>query len=149
LGFDELKREVHARIDAALPEGDIDPLLIGFLNALVVRGQGRYRVQPLARQPGNPTLSDAVRAYPADLARGQLSHTFNPWHQPVLLDAVTQFLLPYTDGSRTRAELLALLSKAVTDGTLKISQAAAGNDAAVDDTTLATELDRVLKLLCA
>ncbi|SKC90082.1 regulatory domain of a methyltransferase-containing protein [Burkholderia sp. YR290] len=151
MSFDELKRDVRTRLgnDAALPDTDIEARLDVFFNAMVVRGLGRFRVHPLTRSSGNARLHAAVRHYPAGLPRGQMAHTFNPWHQPVQMDAVTQLLLPHIDGSRNEADLLGILSKAVEKGALTVSHPPGESGEAGERIVLARELERALKLLCA
>ena len=107
------------------------------------------RLHPLTRGSGNARLHAAVRNYPAGLPRGQMAHTFNPWHQPVQMDAVTQLLLPHIDGSHNEADLLGILSKAVKEGALTVSHPAGESGEAGEHIVLARELERALKLLCA
>jgi methyltransferase-like protein len=151
MSFDELKRNVRTRLgnDAALPDSDIEARLDVLFNAMVVRGLGRFRLHRLTRSSGNARLHAAVRNYPAGLPRGQMAHTFNPWHQPVQMDAVTQLLLPHIDGSRSEADLLGILSKAVKEGALTVSPPAGESGEAGERIVLAGELERALKRLCA
>ncbi|MBN3756664.1 methyltransferase domain-containing protein [Paraburkholderia sp. Tr-20389] len=151
LSFDELKREVLARMNIAeaLDEAGLDSRLELFLNALVVRGLGRFRLQPVMRGAANPSLHPAVRAYPASLPEGQLAHTVNAWHQPVQLDAAAQFLLRLIDGSRTRKELLGMLSKAVQDGELLVSLPTVEGGEADPRAVFELKLEQVLEQLCA
>jgi len=137
MSFDELRRAVQT----GRPDDDTDAQLVTLFNSIVLRGLGRYRVRPVARRSQNPLMDKAARDYPADLPEGQAHHTFTAWHEPAVLDPVAAYLLPYLDGSRMRADLLALLAQAVSDGALTID--ASGNSEA-----LAVELDRVMRLLC-
>lgn len=151
MSFDALKRDVQALLSAAMTPDEtvFDARLDLFINALVVRGFGRFRVDPITRSAGNPNLHAALRAYPAQLPEGQLAHTVNPWHQPVQLDAAAQYLLPYIDGSRTRKQLLGMLSKAVHDGAVTVEQPTTEGVDGTQRAVLADKLEQVLKLLCA
>ena len=150
MSFDALKRDTQTLLSPAmtLDEAALNTRLERFISTLVVRGLGRFRLQPVTRGAGKPSLPAALRAYPALLPEGQLAHTVNPWHQPVQLDAAAQFLLPYIDGSRTRKELLGMLSKAVQDGALTLVQQASEGDAEEPRAILSQKLDQVLELLC-
>jgi methyltransferase-like protein len=151
MSFDALKRDVLTRpgAAAALDDAGFDARLDRFIDALVTRGFGRFRLQPVTRSVGNPGVHAAMRNYPALLPEGQLAHTVNPWHQPVQLDAAAQFLLPYIDGSRTRKDLLGMLSKAVQDGALTVAQPTPEDDEGTRRTVLAHVLEQVLEQLCA
>jgi methyltransferase-like protein len=138
VSFDELHRIARTHVPEAEADADIDAQLITLFNTIVIRGVGRFRLQPVARRAENPSIDAVARDYPSDLPEGQAAHTFTAWHEPVVLDVVARYLLPHLDGSRTRADLLTMLTKAADDGTL-----------AGDSETLAAELDRVLTLLCA
>jgi methyltransferase-like protein/SAM-dependent methyltransferase len=150
MSFDALKRDVQTLLSPAMTLDDIalNTRLELFINALVVRGLGRFRLQPVTRGAGKPSLPAGLRAYPALLPVGQLAHTVNPWHQPVQLDAAAQFLLPYLDGSRTRKELLGMLSKAVQDGALSVVQPASEGGETDPHAVLSNKLEQVLELLC-
>lgn len=137
--------ELHRAMQAASPDDDIDAQLVALFNSIVLRGLGRYRLQPVARCSKHPLVDKAARDYPADLPQGQAQHTFTAWHEPVVLDTVAKFLLPYLDGSHSRADLLALLARAVEEGTLTMPDI----DTTSDSEALATELDRVLRAFCA
>jgi methyltransferase-like protein len=127
LGFDALCQAARAESDRS----DVEARLLVFVRQIVQAGLGRYRCAPLGHRAANPCLSDAARAYPKHLPQGQSPHTFNAWHEPVVLDTASQFLLPLIDGSRSRAELLVLLQTATKGKTSEV------------------ELDRILKSLCA
>ena len=146
----DLRRAVLADLptSAQAAESDIDERLAAFIRAVVIQGMGRYRMEPLTRHCEHPFVSRPARDYAADLPEGQAVHTFNAWHEPVVLDAAAQFLLPHLDGSHPRADLLAMLQQAANDGALAIAQnaSAPGRDG---HGSLAAELDRVLTLLCA
>ncbi|WP_313064219.1 class I SAM-dependent methyltransferase [Paraburkholderia sp. LEh10] len=143
MGFDELHRVVQSKLPETEQARNVtEGRLVAFFNSIVVQGIGRYRLTPLVRQGEHPCVDKAARDYPAYLPQGQAVHTFNGWHEPVLLNPVMHYLLPHLDGSHTREALLAMLARAVSEGTLTIEAAGA-------QATLAAELDRVLALLCA
>ncbi len=151
MSFDALKRDVLTRLDAASTRdaAAFDARLDRFVNALVVRGFGRFRLQPVTRSAGNPAVPAAMRNYPALLPEGQLAHTVNPWHQPVQLDEAAQFLLHYIDGARTRKDLLGMLWKAVQDGALTIVPPTPEGGDGKSRAVVAQKLEQVLAQLCA
>ena len=136
MSFGQLRDAVRERI-ADVDGAELDPTLTAFVETLVIRGLGRYRLAPVTRSNANPSLSDVARSYPEHLSEGQVPHTFNAWHEPVVLDAAGQLLLPYIDGKHTRAKLLVMLEQGVKQG-LPIGAADAG-----------VVLDRMLHALCA
>ncbi|KND57365.1 Methyltransferase [Candidatus Paraburkholderia schumanniana] len=136
MSFDQLRDAVRKRTGEAAGEA-LDTTLTAFIEAIVVRGLGRYRLGPVARSRANPWVSEAARNYPAHLSEGQVPHTFNVWHEPVVLNAAGQLLLSYIDGKRSRAELLVMLEQGVKQG---LSLGADNADAV---------LDRLLRGLCA
>ncbi|WP_044042036.1 methyltransferase regulatory domain-containing protein [Caballeronia insecticola] len=144
LNFDQLRDAVRERIEGAGAE-DLDATLTAFVESIVVRGFGRYRLLPVARSRANPCLSDAARGYPGHLSEGQVLHTFNVWHEPVVLDAAGQLMLPYIDGKYTRDALLAMLEQAVRQGLTIGAEAGAPGDSR--DVEIA--LDRMLRQLGA
>ncbi|SAL78197.1 hypothetical protein AWB71_05636 [Caballeronia peredens] len=144
LNFDQMRDAVRERIEDADAD-DLDATLTAFVESIVIHGLARYRLLPVARSKANPCLSEVARGYPARLSEGQVPHTFNVWHEPVVLDAAGQLMLPYIDGKRTRAALLAMLEQAVRQGlTLGADAGAQG-----DSIDAATVLDRMLRQFCA
>jgi SAM-dependent methyltransferase len=158
LGVAALRRAIGKRLkeegsELADTKSDADAKLMAFVSALVIQGAGRYRLQPLPKRKGNPRVPPAARRYALELPPGQTAHTFNDWHEPVVLDAVAQRVLPFLDGEHTRAQLLAILEAAVVEERLVLPEApadAAGGDRAPDVlATLSTLLDQALMRLCA
>lgn len=135
MSFEQLRNAVRERVGN---DDELDAALTAFLDAIVVRGLGRYCLSPVQRSGANPGVSEAARRYPGHVPEQQVPHTFNAWHEPVVLDAVGQLLLPYIDGKRTRAQLLVMLEQAAKQG--QPLDAENGAAAAVD---------RVLRQLCA
>ncbi|SAK54918.1 Mg-protoporphyrin IX methyl transferase [Caballeronia ptereochthonis] len=150
MSFGQLRDAARERIgDAGAVSDDVlDSVLTALIEAIVIQGLGRYRLAPVERLRENPFLTDAARSYPAHRSEGQISHTFNVWHEPVVLDAAGQLLLPYIDGKRTRADLLVMLEQAVKQGlALDAKQAVQGGQGGPGD--VEAVLGRVLRELCA
>lgn len=88
---------------------------------LVIKGLGRYRLLPVERAAGakkKPKVDRSAIAYVTLGSEGQQLSTFNPWHEPVMLDAAAAFLLPLLDGKHTQNELLKALVEEVKAGRL-------------------------------
>lgn len=141
MSFDQLRDAARERIGEAGAGTDeqLDAALIALISAIVVRGLGRYSLSPVARSGANPRVNEAARSYPGHLPKDQVPHTFNAWHEPVVLDGASQLLLPYIDGKRTRAQLLVMLEQAAKQG-LPLD---------ADHGDPAAALNRVLRQLCA
>lgn len=106
----ELLDAVHARLDAAGVEAAVDQetKIDELLELLIVRGLGRFRLDPvLLELASTPTRVDEPARRMAELARGDADAcTFNPWHEEVLLSAVDRHLVPLLDGTRDRDALV-------------------------------------------
>jgi methyltransferase-like protein len=92
--------------------------LADLFQALVIRGMGRYRLAPVGGSL-KKGLSDTARLYAATLKPAQNSHSFNAWHEPVILDAASLHLLPDLGGKKSGSVLAKELEKAVEKGELK------------------------------
>ena len=106
----ELLDAVQARlgacgVDAAVDqESRIDDLL----EALIIRGLARYRLEPVLPEPARTPLRlpESTRRM-AELVRGDDdAYIFNVWHEGVLLPPVDRHLLPLLDGTRDREALV-------------------------------------------
>jgi predicted O-methyltransferase YrrM len=109
----ELLDTVHARLDAAGVEaaGDQESKIDDLLEALIIRGLARYRVDPVLPEPTGSRLRvhEPTRRL-AELVRDDNdAHVFNIWHEGVFLPPVDRHLLPLLDGTRDRDELVAEL----------------------------------------
>jgi hypothetical protein len=141
LGFGELRDAV---LPALASTDGLDETLTGFIEALVVGGLARYRLTPVERSGAKPCASDAARRYPELLPDGQAPHTFNAWHDPVVLDATGELMLPYLDGKHTPAQLRSMLEQAMKQG-LTGDANASGEPAAAE---AKGALERLLHRLC-
>ena len=93
---------------AANQQDSIDDLL----ELLIVRGQARYRLDPVLPEP----FVHAAAAGRTGQADGGTDHagmptafTFNPWHETLLLYRLDRHLLPLLDGTRDRDALVEAL----------------------------------------
>jgi methyltransferase-like protein len=117
----ELLDAVNSRLAAAGTEPAVDQesKIDDLLAALIVRGMGRYRLEPVLPEPARTPLrlDEPIRRM-AELVRGdEHASIFNAWHEEVLLPPVDRRLLPLLDGTRDREalvqKLLPLLRKDV------------------------------------
>ena len=92
---------------AANQQDNIDDML----DLLIVRGQVRYRLDPvLPDRSSTPQRVEEPARRMADLSRGDAnSFTFNPWHETLLLSSADRHLLPLLDGTRDRDALVEAL----------------------------------------
>ena len=105
----ELLNEVQTQLraagaDATNVEGSIDDLL----DFLIVRGQARYRLDPVVVEPGStPLRLDEPIRQMAQLTRADAdASTFNVWHETVAaLSPVDSHVPPLLDGTRDRDAL--------------------------------------------
>ena len=117
----ELLSGVRARLAAGgvLPTANQDQRIDELLEALIMRGMARFRLEPVMPAPtGTPLkLEEPIRRM-AELVRwDRNAQVFNRWHESVQLPPVDRHLLPLLDGTRDRDaladELVALLRKDV------------------------------------
>ncbi|MBV9512515.1 MAG: class I SAM-dependent methyltransferase, partial [Mycobacteriaceae bacterium] len=109
----ELIEGVQARLAAAgvQPATGLETAVDDLLAFLIVRGQARYRRDPVLIEPlSTPAkLEEPIRRM-VQLADGNPeASTFNIWHETVLLSPVDRNLLPLLDGTRDRDELIKAL----------------------------------------
>jgi methyltransferase-like protein len=117
----ELLYAVHSRLAASGVEPAInqDEKIDELLEALIMRGMARYRLDPvLPEATGNPLQLDESARRIAEVVRSDHdAYVFNRWHEEVLLPPVDRHLLPLLDGTRDRDaladELMSLLHKDV------------------------------------
>lgn len=109
----------------ALPE-DAEQQLLHLLELMVIKGMGRYSLHPVS---GSTTTAGKLKVDPRAIAYATANggsegrSTFNCWHEPVVLDAVLDFLLPRLDGRHTRRQLLDALVVETREGRLHFSRA--------------------------
>ncbi len=117
----ELLDAVHARLSAAGVDAAVDQesKVDDLLEALIIRGMARYRLDPIFPEPMRTPLRlpESTRRM-AELVRGdEEPYIFNVWHEEVPLPPVDRHLLPLLDGRRDRdtlvQKLLPLLRKDV------------------------------------
>jgi methyltransferase-like protein len=117
----ELLDAVNARLAAAgvVASADQESKIDDLLEALIIRGMVRYRLEPVFPEPmrGQLRLPEPIRRL-AELVRGdEEPYLFNAWHEEVPVPPVDRHLLPLLDGTRDREalvqKLLPLLRKDV------------------------------------
>ena len=117
----ELLDAVNARLAAAGVVASADQVskIDDLLEALIIRGMVRYRLEPVFPEPmrGQLRLPEPIRRL-AELVRGdEEPYLFNAWHEEVPVPPVDRHLLPLLDGTRDREalvqKLLPLLRKDV------------------------------------
>jgi methyltransferase-like protein len=99
---------------AASQETAIDDLL----EYLIVKGQVRYRLDPVVPEPTRipPRLDEPARRL-AEIVRGDAEpYIYNTWHESVSLSATDRHLLPLLDGTHDRDALVATLLDATREG---------------------------------
>lgn len=106
----ELLDAVHARLAATGIEGaaDQESKIDDLLEALIVRGLARYRLEPVLPEPMRTPLRlhEPTRRM-AELVRGDDDgYIFNIWHESVSLPPVDRHLVPLLDGTRDRDTLV-------------------------------------------
>ena len=117
----ELGNAVRARLGAAGVESaaDQESKIDDLLEALIIRGLARYRLEPvLPESVRTPLRLHEPTRRMAELVRGNDdAYLFNLWHEEVPLPPVDRHLVPLLDGTRDRdalvAELLSLLRQDV------------------------------------
>jgi methyltransferase-like protein len=117
----ELVFAVHSRLAAAGVEAAVnqDGMIDELLEALIMRGMARYRLEPvLPEATGNQLqLEEPVRRMAEVVRANQDAFVFNRWHEEVLVPPVDRHLLPLLDGTRDRhalaEQLMVLLRKEV------------------------------------
>jgi len=101
---------VRARLGAAgiKAAGGQESKVDDLLEALIIRGMVRYRLDPVYPEPARTPLRlpESTRRM-AELVRGDEDpYIFNVWHEGVLLPPVDRHLLPLLDGTRDREALV-------------------------------------------
>ncbi|WP_102141292.1 methyltransferase regulatory domain-containing protein [Mycobacterium hubeiense] len=120
LSRDELLTAAQSRLSAAGigTPSDLDARLDDLLDLLIVRGQLRFRLEPVVPHPSaTPTWLDETTRRLAELAREDPDPcVYNAWHEEVALSPLDRHLLPLLDGTRDRNDLVKeLLNVAGTD----------------------------------
>lgn len=116
----ELVDAVRARLHAAGVESAVDQesAIDDLLEYLIVRGQVRFRLDPVVPEPTPtpPRLDEPARRL-AELVRGDDEpFIYNVWHESVPLSVVDRHLVPLLDGTRDSEALVGVLLDAVRDG---------------------------------
>jgi len=104
---------VKARLDAAGIEAaaNAEQQIDDLLDFLIVRGQARYRLDPVfAETAPTPSRLDESARRMVELTRGDATSTFNLWHETLLLSPLDRHLLPLLDGTRDRDALVEALT---------------------------------------
>jgi SAM-dependent methyltransferase/Fe2+ transport system protein FeoA len=126
----ELVDTVRARLQSAgfTPGANLPEVVDNLMGALIMQGQVRYRLDPVAIEavaPDRLRLAETARRM-AELTSAQpAGATFNLWHETVELSTLDRRVLPLLDGTRDRAALVeAVMAGAGTD-VIPIERAAA------------------------
>jgi hypothetical protein len=93
------------------PSANLAEHIDGLIGTLILQGQARFRLDPVAPEPA-PTplrLFEPIRRM-AELTReDDEASIFNLWHEALLLSPVDRHVVPLLDGSRDRDALLEAL----------------------------------------
>ncbi|BBY15074.1 methyltransferase regulatory domain-containing protein [Mycolicibacterium litorale] len=122
----ELLYEVHAhlgRAGVAAPE-DQEAKIDELLEALIIRGLARFRLDPVSPEPARTplTIDEPIRRM-AELARGRAGgYLVNRWHEGVALSVVDSYLLPLMDGTRDRDVLVEHLYAFVVEDAIRFER---------------------------
>ncbi|PXW34036.1 UNVERIFIED_CONTAM: methyltransferase-like protein [Williamsia faeni] len=117
----ELLDAVQARLGTAgvVAAVDQESKIDELLEALIIRGLARCRLEPVLPEPARSPLQlpEAMRRIAEGVRGDEDPYIFNVWHESVLLPPVDCHLLPLLDGTRDREalvqELLLLLREDV------------------------------------
>jgi SAM-dependent methyltransferase/methyltransferase-like protein len=114
----ELVDTVHARLTSAgfSPSSNLTEVIDALMGALIMQGQVRYRLEPVAPKPVAPEplqLIEAARRMAELTCRQPEATTFNLWHETLELTPLDRRLLPLLDGTRDRAALVEALAASV------------------------------------
>lgn len=101
---------------------DLSHRIDSLLEALIVRGHARCRVEPVV--PSTPITSirlDEPARRLAELTReDDVAYVVNRWHETMPLEPLDRFLLPLLDGSRDRDALLEALMEVFRQNVIQI-----------------------------
>ncbi|WP_326546053.1 class I SAM-dependent methyltransferase [Mycolicibacterium sp. ND9-15] len=113
LSRQQLLDEVDSELDRAgvAPASDQDERINDLLEALIIRGLVRYRLEPVAPGPTDSPLRlrEPVRRMAELALKDGKPYAVNVWHEGVYVSPVDSYLLPLLDGSRDRDALVAEL----------------------------------------
>ncbi|WP_445166770.1 methyltransferase regulatory domain-containing protein [Mycolicibacterium sp. Dal123E01] len=100
-----------------LPRDAVGERIDQLLEFLIVNGQARYRVDPVAA----PEVNESFRRIAEfTLANGDDAYTFNAWHETVGLGALDAHALILADGTREPETLIEALLGLAREGRLQI-----------------------------
>jgi methyltransferase-like protein/ubiquinone/menaquinone biosynthesis C-methylase UbiE len=112
----ELVTAVQARLSAAGVESaaNQETAIDDLLEYLIVRGQARYRLDPVVPEPTStpPRLDEPARRLAEIVRTDAEPYVYNTWHESVPLSATDRHLLPLLDGSHNREALISTLLEA-------------------------------------
>jgi methyltransferase-like protein len=113
LSRQELVDAVHTRlVDAGLtPSDGLSDTVENLMGVLILQGQARYRLHPVAAEPvAAPLRLDETARRMVEMTRNDSqASTFNIWHETHMLSPLDRHLLPLLDGTRDRDALVAAL----------------------------------------
>jgi methyltransferase-like protein len=118
LSRQELVDTVHARLESAgfTPSANLSEVIDSLLRALIMQGEVRYRLDPVAPEPVAPEplrLAETARRMAELTCRQPEASIFNLWHETLELAPLDRRLLPLLDGTRDRAALVEALVASV------------------------------------
>jgi methyltransferase-like protein/SAM-dependent methyltransferase len=110
---DELVHAVRTRLVAAgvNPSANLAEHIDGLIGTLILQGQARFRLDPVAPEPA-PTplrLFEPIRRMAELTRQDDEASIYNLWHEALLLSPVDRHVVPLLDGSRDRDALLEAL----------------------------------------
>jgi methyltransferase-like protein/SAM-dependent methyltransferase len=122
----ELVAAVQARLSAAGVESaaNQETAIDDLLEYLIVRGQVRYRLDPVVPEPTStpPRLDEPARRL-AEIVRSDAEpYVYNTWHESVPLSATDRHLLPLLDGTHDREALIGTLLDANQQGLVQFER---------------------------
>jgi methyltransferase-like protein/SAM-dependent methyltransferase len=110
LSRQELVDAVHTRlVDAGLtPSDSLSDTVENLMGVLILQGQARYRLHPVAPEPASTPLrlNETARRMVELTGDDSQASTFNIWHETHMLSPLDRQLLPLLDGTRDRDALL-------------------------------------------
>jgi SAM-dependent methyltransferase/methyltransferase-like protein len=118
LSRQELVDTVHARLESAgfTPSANLSEVIDSLLRALIMQGEVRYRLDPVAPEPVAPEplrLAETARRMAELTCRQPEASIFNLWHETLELAPLDRRLLPLLDGTRDRVALVEALVASV------------------------------------
>ncbi|MCV7226558.1 class I SAM-dependent methyltransferase [Mycolicibacterium komossense] len=124
----ELVTAVHDRIRSAgfSPGDNLPDVIDSLVGTLIMQGQLRYRLEPVALEPVDPVplrIDETARRMAESTSGRSAAATFNRWHETLELSPLDSRLLPLLDGTRDNDALVDALSVSLRAHPLEIELA--------------------------